>query len=91
MIIYTQNNAKVCVSCSIAPNYDWTGKAEFIIDETDPTKVELVEKIKAFAPHFDYVLNEDGEPIDVVQTGEVEEIEPEATADELINILLGVE
>lgn len=91
MIVYSTNGAKVCQSVSIYPNSDWTGKAEFVIDDNDPTKAELVAKIKAFAPYFDYVLSDEGELIDVVQTGEVEEIEPEATADELINILLGVE
>ena len=91
MIVYSTTDGKACHVCSIAPNSDWTGTADFVIDDNDLTKRELIAKIKQFAPYFDYVTNEAGELVDVVKTGEVEEETPEPTTDDIINILLGVE
>lgn len=72
MIIYTVENLKIYETNSAYPNLDWTGKADFIIDETNPENVELINKIKEYAPYFDYVTNLIGELIDVVKTGEME-------------------
>jgi hypothetical protein len=66
MILYTKGNLKVFETCSAYPKSDWTGKADFVIDETDPNNAELLSKIKRLAPCFDYVTYE-GKLIDIVE------------------------
>lgn len=68
MIIYTSYDLKLIETCNIYPNTDWTGKAEFIIDETNPNNQELINKIKEYAPYFDYVLDDNCNLIDVIKT-----------------------
>lgn len=68
MILYTTNDLKIYETRSDKPNEDWTGKAEFVIDETSSDNAELIEKIKEFAPYFDYVKNDAGELVDVTKT-----------------------
>lgn len=71
MILYTVNNLKIYEIRPDMPNEDWTGKAEFIIDETNSKNRELIEKIKEYAPYFNYVTNLKGDLIDVEKTGEM--------------------
>lgn len=66
MIIYRYNDLKMVETRSDMPNSDWTGEAEFVIDETNPDNMELIEKINRFAPYFEYVTDEHGNLIDVV-------------------------
>lgn len=68
MILYTTNDLKIYETRSDKPNEDWTGEAEFVIDETSSDNAELIEKIKEFAPYFDYVKNDAGELVDVTKT-----------------------
>jgi hypothetical protein len=49
-------------------NSDWTGKAEFIIDETDPKNKELIEKVQKYAPYFAVIANSDGKVTNIVKT-----------------------
>ena len=72
MIIYTVNDLKIYETRSDKPNEDWTGKADFVIDETNSENETLLNKIKNYAPYFDYVTNLIGELIDVEKTGELE-------------------
>lgn len=67
MILYTVNNLHVYETRSDKPNEDWTGTADFVIDETNPDNMELLLKIRTLAPCFDYVTDEDGNLIDVVK------------------------
>lgn len=67
MIIYKINDIKTYETNSDFPNTDWTGQAEFIIDETDEKNNELILKIKEFTPYFDYVLDDKGNLIDVIK------------------------
>jgi hypothetical protein len=94
MVLYTVNDLKIYETRSDKPNADWTGKAEFVIDETNPDNTELLAKIKQLAPCFDYVIDDEGNLIDVIKNDVVipEEPEPdrEPTADEILNALLGV-
>ena len=80
MVIYTVNDYKIFETCSMCPNTDWTGKAEFVVDETNPENAELLAKIKDLAPCFDYVTDEDGNLIDVVKN-DVVIPEPEPVPD----------
>ena len=67
-ILYTTNDLKIYETRSDKPNEDWTGEAEFVIDETSSDNAELIKKIKEFAPYFDYVKNDAGELVDVIKT-----------------------
>lgn len=71
MIIYTVNDLRIYETRSDKPNEDWTGKAEFIVDEANPGKKELISKIKKYAPYFDFVTDTEGNLIDVTKTGEM--------------------
>ena len=74
MIVYTLNNLKCFEIRAGEPKSDWTGNAEFIIDETVEQNAELIEKIKEYAPYFDYVTDDNGNLIDVIQNGEKEPV-----------------
>ena len=71
MILYSTNNLKIYETRSDKPNEDWTGKAEFVIDETNSENDDLIKKIKEYTPYFDYVKNIAGELVDVIKTGEM--------------------
>jgi hypothetical protein len=78
MILYTVNNLRIFETRSDKPDKDWTGKADFVIDETNPENAELLAKIKQLAPCFDYVTDADGNLIDVVKNDVIlPEPEPE--------------
>jgi hypothetical protein len=68
MILYNKNNLRIFEIRSDYPNSDWSGYAEFIIDETNPNNQELINKIREYAPYMDYVLDDDGNLIDVIKT-----------------------
>ena len=54
---------------SLYPNTDWTGAADWVLD--DDKDAELEAKIIEFYPNFEIVLNDDGNKIvDVVATSE---------------------
>lgn len=93
MIIYKYNDLKIIETRSDRPASDWMGCADHVVDERDPANAELIAKIKEYVPYFDYVEDEAGKLIDVVQTESPEpepEPEREPTTDELMDALLGV-
>ena len=63
MIIYKN---KQYLKCSLYPNTDWIGNADYILD--DEKDAELEEKIVELYPNFDFVFNEEGNITDVVKT-----------------------
>ena len=77
MILYTRNDLKCFETRSDMPVGDWTGTADFVVDETDEQNAELIAKIKEYAPYFDYVTDDEGNLVDVVKTGEKPEPGPE--------------
>ena len=82
MIVYSVNDLKTYETQSGKPNEDWMGNADYVIDETNPSKAELISKIMAYAPYFDYVVDSNGTLIDVTKTGELPPMEtPEPVAD----------
>ena len=83
MIIYTSNNLRLYETCSLYPNSDWTGNAEYIIDELNPDNQNLIDKIKEYAPYFDYILDDNGKLIDVVKTQDKPELESPTYQDPL--------
>ena len=46
------------------PEDDWIGNADWVI----PDDSELAEKIKELYPNFEFVFDENGEPVDVTET-----------------------
>lgn len=70
MIIYTINGVKTYECRSDKPSSDWTGEAEHVIDETDPKKTDLLEKVRKYAPYFSVITNSSGEVTDVVKTAD---------------------
>lgn len=71
MIVYTVGELKTYETRSDMPNSDWTGHAEFVIDETDENNAELIGKIKQFTPYFSYSVGSNGKLVDVEKTGEL--------------------
>ena len=61
MIIY---NDKHFITNSDHPEDDWIGNADWVI----PDDSELAEKIKELYPNFEFVFDENGEPVDVTET-----------------------
>ena len=93
MIIY---NDKHFITNSEHPNDDWIGNADWVI----PDDSELVQKIKRAYPNFEFVFDDNGQPVDVTET-EPEPMPPEITTEqrltamenameEIINILMEV-
>ena len=54
------------------PDSDWTGKAKYIV----PDGTELANKIISLYPWYDFIIDENGDLIDVVEV-EHEVVEPE--------------
>lgn len=67
MIIYQNNELKVIEMRSDFPYSDWTGKADYVLDDRDPNNKHLISKIFEYKPCFDYVTDDYGNLIDVVK------------------------
>ena len=82
------------------PDTDWIGDADWVLDDNDSKDAEIEEKIISLYPNFEFVLDDDGNISDVVET-EPEPMPPEITTEqrmtamenameEIINILMEV-
>lgn len=69
MIVYTVNGLVIYETRADKPAQDWTGKAEYILDDRDPADAELIGKIKALAP-FLLLTTQDGRIVDAVDDAE---------------------
>ena len=63
MIIYKN---KRFVKCNLFPNSDWIGNADWVLD--DEIDEELENKIIDLYPNFDFVLDDNGKLVDVMET-----------------------
>jgi hypothetical protein len=70
MIIYSIGDKKTYETNSRFHSSDWTKKAEFIIDETNPENEELIEKVQKYAPYFEVIANSRGEVTDIIKTAD---------------------
>lgn len=61
MVLYKN---KHFISNSDHPNNDWIGDADWVISDDS----ELAEKIIALYPNFDFILDDNGNISDVVET-----------------------
>lgn len=58
---------KTFIRSSDRPNEDWIGDADWVLNDNDPEDAELEEKIISLYPNFDFVLDDNGELVDVVE------------------------
>lgn len=63
MVLYSD---KRFISNSDHPNDDWVGNADWVI----PDGSELAKKIIRLYPNFEFVFDDDGQPVDVTETSE---------------------
>ena len=61
MIVYKD---KRFIINSDHPEDDWIGNADWVI----PDDSELAEKIKELYPNFEFVFDDNGQPVDVTET-----------------------
>lgn len=59
---------KQFVKCEEFPDTDFTGNADWVLDDNDEKDAELEEKISSLYPNFEFVFDENGEPADVTET-----------------------
>lgn len=72
MIIFKD---KSFLKCSEFPNTDWSGRADWVLDDNDENDAEIEEKIISMYPNFDFITDNNGNLVDVVET--VPQPEPE--------------
>ena len=93
MVLYKD---KRFVTRSDAPDTDFMGNADWVI----PDGSELAEKIIRLYPNFEFVFDDNGQPVDATET-ESEPVPPEITTEqrmtamenameEIINMLMEV-
>ena len=61
MILY---NDKRFITNSEHPNDDWFGDADYVI----PDDSELAQKIIRLYPNFEFIFDDNGQPVDVTET-----------------------
>ena len=59
---------KQFVKCEEFPDTDFTGNADWVLDDNNPKEAEIEEKIISLYPNFDFVLGDDGNIADVTAT-----------------------
>ena len=67
MVIYKN---KFYVKSPDYPNTDFIGNADWVLNDNDPKDAEIEEKIISLYPNYDFVLGDDGNIADVVETSE---------------------
>lgn len=61
MIVYKN---KQFMQIGLYPDTDWIGNADWVI----PDDSELAEKIIRLYPNFEFIFDENGEPVNVIET-----------------------
>lgn len=59
---------KQFVKCEEFPDTDWIGNSDWVLDDNDERDAELEAKIISLYPNFEFVLDNDGNISDVVET-----------------------
>lgn len=59
---------KQFVKCEEFPDTDFTGNADWVLDDNDETDAEIEEKIISLYPNFDFVFDDNGNISDAVET-----------------------
>lgn len=90
---------KQFVKCEEFPDTDFTGNANWVLDDNDEKDAEIEEKIISLYPNFEFVIGDDGNISDVTATEPAEKL-PEITleqrvtatenaVEELISMIMG--
>ena len=90
---------KQFAKCEEFPDTDFTGNADWVLDDNDEKDAEIEEKIISLYPNFDFVFDDDGNIADVTATEPAEKL-PEITleqrvtatenaVEELISMIMG--
>ena len=90
---------KQFAKCEEFPDTDFTGNADWVLNDNDEIDAEIEEKIISLYPNFDFVLGDDGNIADVTATEPAEKL-PEITleqrvtatenaVEELISMIMG--
>ena len=61
---------KQFVKCEEFPDTDWIGNSDWVLDDNDEKDAEIEAKIIELYPNFDFVLDDDGNIADIVETSE---------------------
>ena len=61
---------KQFVKCEEFPDTDFTGNADWVLDDNDEKDAEIEEKIISLYPNFEFVFDDNGNISDVVETSE---------------------
>ena len=61
---------KQFVKCEEFPDTDFTGNADWVLNDNDESDAEIEEKIKTLYPNFEFVIDDDGNISDVVEISE---------------------
>ena len=59
---------KQFVKCEEFPDTDFTGNADWVLDDNDPKEAGLEELIIEFYPNFDIITDSNGKISDIVAT-----------------------
>ena len=59
---------KQFVKCEEFPDTDFTGNADWVLDDNDPKEAGLEELLIAFYPNFDIITDSNGKISDIVAT-----------------------
>lgn len=59
---------KQFVKCEEFPNTDWIGNSDWVLDDNDERDAELEAKIISLYPNFEFVFDDNGQPVDVIET-----------------------
>ena len=59
---------KLFSKCDMFPNTDFIGNADFILDDNKEKDAEIEKKIISMYPNFNFVLDNDGNLIDVIES-----------------------
>ena len=65
MIVYRNKNF---MQRDNFPDTDWIGDADWVLDVNDPKDAEIEEKIISLYPNFEFVFDDNGRPVDVIET-----------------------
>ena len=50
------------------PDTDWIGDADWVLNDNDEKDAEIEEKIISLYPNFEFVFDDNGQPVDVTET-----------------------
>ena len=65
MIVY---KSKFFAKSEKYPDTDWIGDADWVLSDNDERDAELEEKIISLYPNFEFVFDDNGQPVDVTET-----------------------